>query len=72
MAAASVHVDLIFLFCTGAESKPTILLYSLFPAHVKSTKVTPCLQEDYSLLLVDLPKYSASNDILFSIPTAAN
>lgn len=40
-------------------------------AHVEFAKVTPSLQEGYSLLLVDLPEHSASNDIPFSIPTAA-
>jgi pimeloyl-ACP methyl ester carboxylesterase len=70
MAAASA--DRIFHFCTGAESKPTILLHSLFSTHVEFTKVTPYLQEGYSLLLVDLPEHSVSNDIPFFIPTAAD
>lgn len=45
---------------------------STLSAHVEFTKVTPYLQEGYSPLLVDLPEHSASNDISFSIPTAAD
>ncbi|KAH7406946.1 Alpha/Beta hydrolase protein [Phaeosphaeria sp. MPI-PUGE-AT-0046c] len=58
---------------TVASKAPIVFLHGLETCHIEFSRVTPFLEKDYELILVDLPGHSNSKDILtLTMENAAN
>lgn len=58
---------------TVAAKASIVFLHGLETSHIEFSRVTPYLEKDYELILVDLPGHSSSKDVLpLTMENAAN